>query len=364
MITESTTEDSSPKLSNGYNHSMLSLNIKDKHYICVPKIDGLIESYSTSNRVYIGKRWKDVLFPERAPLLIAEDFNEFLKLIQENHGGLKKFFKAENGKPLKIYAPHEHMIPFFLYFLVQLDQAIGLTDSILKDILKKTNERFWIWDHRRLDLNLELYHVFKEQIGLIHEDDLLYTSDDLLSLPFEYVLLFYAHGKINKQGLLEKFKQLQSYMVGLSVIQVTRSGLETILNDRRVLKEYNGIDINNYEDVIHLLEQDELLHQLFFKGPDTKDISWVEGQLERLKFLMSLLKKYDLDTHDPFPSYDEFNCIQKLYYGQDPESVLDEFFSPTGLNLHELDFFKEFHNKMNTTLINYISVKLSREGQV
>lgn len=364
MISETAAENSSSQVMNGYNHSMLSLNIKDKHYICIPRVDGLIESYSTSNRVYIGKRWKDVIFPEEAPILIADDFNEFMQLVHENHGGIKKFFATENGKPIKFYASHDNMVPFFLYFLIQIDQVFKLNDEIIRDILKKTNERFWIWDNRRLGLSLELYKVFKEQIGEVPESDLIYTVDDLLSLPFEYVLLFYSYGKVSKQGLLEKFKKLQSYMVGLSVIQVTRSGLETILNDRRVLKAYNGTDISEHEDIIPVLEQDDLLNQLFFKRPDTKDVSWVEGQLEKLKFLMSLLKTYDLDTHDPFPSSDEFNKIQKLYYGDNQEAVLDEFFSPEGLNLHELDFFKEFHNKMNTTLINYISVKLSREGQV
>jgi len=355
---------SQTQIMNGYNHSMLTINIKDKNYLCVSRIDGLIDNYSTSNRIYIGKSWKDVIFSDNQPLLIAEDFNEFLKLSKENHAGLNKLFQTENSKPIKIYASHEDMIPFFLYFLAQADQVYNLGDEVIKDILKKTNERFWIWDNRRLGLNLELYQAFKTDAGVFNEEDLIFHKNEISSLPFEYILLLYAHGKIDKNALWEKFKKLQSYMVGMSVIQVTRSGLETILNDRRFLKEYNGTDILDHDDIVPVLEKDQLLNRLFFQRPDTKDISWVEENLSQLKHLMSLLKKYDLDSHDPFPSYDEFNKVQNLFYGADKIAALDNFFHPSGPCLHELDFFKEYHNKMNTTLINYISVKLSREGQV
>lgn len=355
---------SQSQIANGYNHSMLTINIKDKNYLCVSRVDGLIDSYSTSNRIYIGKSWKEVIFSDNPPLLIASDFNEFLKLARENHQGLLKLFQTENGKPIKIYASHEDMIPFFLYFLAQADHVFNLGDDVIKVILKKTNERFWIWDNRRLGLNLDLYHAFKADAGIFQEDDLIFQKNEILSLPFEYILLLYAHGKLSKQDLWEKFKKLQSYMVGMSVIQVTRSGLETILNDRRFLKEYNGTDILDHEDIIPVLENDPLLNKLFFQRPDTKDVSWVESNLTQLKHLMTLLKKYDLDSHDPFPSYDEFNKVQNLYYGSNKAEALDDFFRPSGPCLHELDFFKEYHNKMNTTLINYISVKLSREGQV
>ncbi len=363
-MTENHWDGIETKTQNSYNHSMLSLNIKNKHYICVPQIEGLVDNFSYSRKIYIGSKWKDILFPENPPLLTADDFSHFIKKVNEEHGGMKQLFESENGKAIKVYVDHDSMVPFFLYFLIQIDQVFHLGDAVIKDILKKTNERFWIWDNKHLGLSLELYQVFKEQNGNIPEKDLIFSLDDILSLPFEYILLLYAHEKITKQGLLKKLETLKSYLVGMSVIQVKRSGLETLLNDRRVLLSYNGTDITAHDDIIPILEQDDLMSGLFFRGIDTKDASWIESRLDKLKSFMALLKTYDLDSHDPFPSYDEFNKIQQLFYGQNQEEILDEFLGPKGLNFHELDFFKEYHNKMNTTLINYVSVKLSREGQV
>lgn len=363
-MTETNLDSIEVKTQNSYNHSMLSLNIKSKHYICVPQVEGLLENFSSSRKIYIGPNWKDILFPEPLPLLTADDFADFIKKVEEAHGGMKNLFESDNGKAIKMYVNHDCMVPFFLYFLVQIDQVFHLGDTILKDILKKTNERFWIWDNKHLGLNIELYQAFKDHTGIIPEKDLIFSLNDILSLPFEYILLLYSHKKVTKQGLLQKLETLKSYMVGMSVIQVKRSGLETLLNDRRVLMSYNGIDINAHDDIIPILEQDDLLNGLFFRGIDTKDASWIESRLDKLKSFMALLKTYDLDSHDPFPSFDEFNKIQQLFYGQNQEEILDEFLGPKGLNFHELDFFKEYHNKMNTTLINYVSVKLSREGQV
>ncbi|WPU65627.1 hypothetical protein [Peredibacter starrii] len=348
----------------GYNHAMLYLNILDKHYICVSRARAHIDPHPTSASIYIGEYWKDITFSHFAPLFNAGDFFEFIKHAQREYGGLANLLHSEKDNAIKIYVGYDTMVPFFLYSLVQIDQTFGLSHEILRSIIKKTNERFWIWDNKRLNLSVELYRAFKDDIGEIPECDLLFKDKTIVSLPFEYVFLFYAHGKISKQELKAKFQSLKSYMVGMSLIQVVKSGLETLLNDARVLKDFKGIDIEAYDDIVPILEEDELLNGLFIKRISTKDVTWVEERLEEIKFLMSLLKAYDLDSHDPFPSYDEFKKIQEVYYGPNQDKALDEILSGAGPNLHELDFFKEYTNKMNTTLIHYVSVKLARKDQV
>ena len=345
-----------------YNKSMLYMNIFGKNYICVSRHHVHVEPQKTSNQVYIGPQWNAVVFPDGAPLMLAKDYVQFLNKAEQLYGGVKALFEQAQEDSLKIYVEHRHVVPFFLYFLVQIDQVFGLTDEMLRTILKKTNERFWIWDGQRLGMTLAIYKAFKIKIGEIPEKHMV-VSDDLMKLPLEYLLLFYAHGKVSKLDLLTKMEELKSYFVGLSVAHAVRSGKETILNDKRVLKSYNGTDIETIDDVIPVLEQDELLNKLFVEQIDTKNIEWIEQNVDAIKNLFALIKTHDLDTQDPFPGAEEFDRLYDLFYGDDPEAVLDELLGPGGFNLHELKFFQEYHNKVNTTLINYVSGKLSGVGQ-
>lgn len=359
MINSSPQEEDM-KPTHGYNHSMLYINILSSHYLCVSNESSNTDSRLSKHKVYIGKQWENVIFPDGKPLIIASDFFHFLKTAQEGFAGVRSLFNL--SAPIRIYVEHENLAPFFMYFLYQTEHTFGLSSEIIRIILKKTNERFWIWDNKRLGLSIELYSAFKEELGAIQLENDIFEGRDITCLPLEYLLLFFSKSKVGLAEIINKFNQIKPQLVSMSLIQTLRSGLETVLNDPRVLKEYNGLDIEEYDDILPELQKDELLNALFIQRISTENISWLENNMDQIKHLMGLLKRYDLDQHDPFPSYDEFREIQELFYSQNQEKALLNILSGERVNLHELDFFKEYHHKINVTLINYISRQLSLEG--
>lgn len=355
-----TVPQSSKRIEYGYNHPILNLNIMDKNYLCVSRDEEHLDPRTSISRVCIGEHWKNFIFQHGEPVIIAADFFEFLKLAKDKYKGIRGLFSL--SYPLRVTATYDKMVPFFLYFLIQTQERFDLNEREIKIILKKTNERFWIWDNFRMGLSYDLFTALKKEIGPIPEEDLIYKGKDKLCLPFEYLLLLYWTGKVSKEELLEKIISLKPQLIGMSIIQLFRSGLETLLNDPRVLKDFNGTDIDAHDDILPLIEQDELLNSLFIERKDTKDLSWIEDKMDQVKKLMRLMRIYDLDSHDPFPSLDEFEVLNELFYDKDQEKVLTGLLNGERISFHELDFFKEYHDKINITLVNYISCKLKLEG--
>lgn len=346
---------------NNYNKAMLYFPLFDRNYICVSRHDVHIEPQWTSSHIYIGPIWENVVFPESSPFLIAKDYKKFLEQAKKDYGGLKNLFAAAPTGKFKIFVSHRQITPFILYFLMQVDQTFNLTDEMVSILLKKTRERFWIWDRQKLDLNLQMYKQFKKLIGTIPDEDLLLSADDVQKLPIEYMLLFYVFGKVTKIDLLTKLQSLKPYFVSMSVVHSVRSALEIVMNDSRVLKAYNNTDIDSIEDVASELEKDPLLKKLFVDGVDVDDEAWMDQNIGQIKDLFLLIKNFDLDANDKFPGAEEVEAMYELFYGQNKEAALDSLLDKDGFNLHELKFFKEYHNKVNTTLINYLSVKKINE---
>lgn len=336
---------------NTYDQTMLFINILAKNYICVMRQEMQVDPGTVSEHIYVGQQFDGIIFADRPPIMKAKDYKEFFQKVENEYGSMKSLFEQNSGRAVKIHVEHRHLAPLFYYFLMHLEQAYSLDESVVQRIIRKTNERFFIYDGKNLNLRLATYNLFKQEVGEIAQDDLIYDPADYLNLPLEYVFLFFKEGILSKNQMLAKIDSIKPYLFNLSISRAARMGLEILVNDPRIMQEFNGTDIENIDNIIDVIDADPTLKKLFRERAQSKSDQWYEDHIDRIRDLFLLIKQYDLEIRDPFPGQEEFEILYNLFYSEDTEAALDELLGPTGYNFHELEYVDEYKNKINTTLI-------------
>lgn len=347
---------------NTYDQTMLYVNIFAKNYICVMRQGLQVDPGKVSEHVYIGQQFDGIIFSDRPPILKATDYKKFFEKIDKEYGGIKAFFEQHANRAIKIHVAHRHLAPLFYYFLMHLEQAYSLPEKVVQRIIRKTSERFFVYDGKNLNLTLRTYGLFKKQMGPIDKENLIYDTADYLNLPLEYVFLFYKEGILSKTQMLAKIDSIKPYLFNLSISRAARMGLEILVNDPRVIKDFNGVDIEKADNIIEVIDADATLKKLFREKTQSKNSVWYEEHIDRIRELFVLIKKYDLEIRDPFPGQEEFEVLYDLFYGKDTEAALDELLGPTGYNFHELEYVDEYKNKLNTTLITDTCYRIVNES--
>lgn len=345
----------------GYNHPMLYYNIFDKNYICVSKTCYHIEGSLSNQSIYIGEAWMDVHFSEKNPMAVYKNFYDFLKGVKAKYGGVKGLY-SKYPEGVKIFAGPNDAKPFIFYALAQIEKSFDFQKNQINLILKKLNERFWIWDRMKMELSFETYQKFKKDIGGIQLNDTVLKKNEVLKLPIEYLLMLYQDKKLSEEYLLRKIDLLKSDFLEASVRNMSRHISEIVMNDPRIFKEYRGINIESMFDVVSFLEKDAFLNKLLVERIDKRSVVWIEKNKDEIEKLLQISKKYDLVSQDALPVKEEFKILCQLFFSKQNrlkilQDLLNGHFSS---KIHEMTFFYENHNKVNTTLINYLSLQIQK----
>jgi hypothetical protein len=357
--TKKTTTQPEPLSQGDYTPAMLYVNIFAKNYICVTRHKDHMETNQSSEQIIIGSHWKPVVFPTMKPLFVADDFKEFRKIAAEDHGGLGSIFNKAEKQGVKVYVQYEDFAPFFYYFLSQLNRVHKFDESLLALIIKKTNERFWIWEHKDLNLSLAAMKKFEKSLGPIPKEEIILTKKDPNDLPIEYLLALYFEKKVDKSDVLNKFDAMKKHFVALSMVNVARRNKEIIFNNPKFMKSYNGFNIDGNKSLITELSRDAILNRLFVDRIDVNDVDWAVKNQDKIKKVLTLLRKSGLESNDS-PEEEELSLLMDLFYGKN-QKVKDDAFArmldSKGFGVHELSLFDVYHDKINTTMLNYLSVK-------
>lgn len=338
--------------------NLLYINMFDKNYICVCRTEYHIEPQWTSKHIYIGQQWETVEYPDGPPMMIARDFKDFKRQVEEKYGSMKKLFEnLETGK-LKIFTETKYLGWFLMYFTNQMAQVYKWTDDMIATYLNKQAERLWIWDGQKVPVDLKAYKKYAEKIP---KKDLLFTKDNLTSLPFEALLLMWANNKMKNVGeteIMAKVLGLKDYFVNMSVRESIREAKTVVFTCPQVLKKFRNFDITGktMTEVLNFLEKDELFHYLFFAEEKKGNIDFIEQHIDDIVEFFGLVQEYDLDKTDPFPAYNELQFINKLFF-KDPEKTFKGILDGTEtVSLHELKFFREYEYKINSHMVAWIVV--------
>ncbi|MBX3040723.1 MAG: hypothetical protein KF789_08475 [Bdellovibrionaceae bacterium] len=340
----------------GYNHMMLYTNIFHKNYLCLSRHSVHIEPRQVSQQVYIGSHWKNIIFPDHPPMMIANDFDEFFELVQKNHGDLRSFFEKQKAEGIKIYATTDKAKPFFYYFLAELDLTFDLGQETMAILIRKSNERFLIWDRQDLGLSFSDFKAERAKLARSKQPRLM-SKADLMQLPTEVLLILYSNKKITAAQFSEKLVSVRDKILGLSLANACRSALESIFNNPVFLKKYNGHDIEGSDNTYAILKSDPFLKKLFVDEIRPEDAGWAVKNQKKISSILDLLKESSLEKHDAVPEAEEFKVILSALYSPNPAQTMSQLFSAETFGFHELSFFQEDRHKVNTTLVNYVSIK-------
>lgn len=341
----------------GYNHPMLYMNIFANNYLCISKVSYQIEQKQSQQHIYIGKDWMGVHFSENSPLVVYEDFYAFQKGVKETYGGLKSLF-AKYPEGIKIFVNHLESQPWILYFLSHHQDTFALGESDVSLILKKMNERFWIWDKVDLGLSAGLYTTFKKDLPKIPQEDKFISKKAVANWPIELAFLLYADGRVSDDFFYEKMKTIYDDILKASLSDMSRNCLEVVFNDPRVLKEYNGTDIDKTPNLVLNLQSDQFLNEVLIERKFLKDLNWFKSHKDRVVGFFKLVKKYDLRSYDQEIEIDEFEVVSTLLNLTKDKKVFSNLLRSDRFMMQDLKFFAENRHKVNTTLINYISLKV------
>lgn len=346
----------------GYNHMMLYTNVFHKNYLCVSRHRVHVEPRQASQQVYIGAHWKNIIFPDHPPLIIANDFEEFMEIVKKDHKGLRALFESQKKEGLKIYATAELAKPFFYYFMAELDLTFDLGPETMSMMLRKSNERFLIWDRQDLGLNLPEFQATRAKLAQPLQPRLM-SKSELMQLPTELLLVLYFNKKITQAQFAEKLVSVRDKILCLSLANACRSALESVFNNPNFLKKYNGHDIEKSDDTYSVLKKDPLLKKLFVDEVKPEDAAWAVKNQKKISEVLELLKESSLEKHDAVPEAEEFKVIVSALYSSDPSKTMSQLFQGETFGFHELSFFQEDRHKVNTTLVNYASIKHILKGQ-
>ena len=240
-----------------------------------------------------------------------------------------------------------------MYFTHQLQEVFGIQDADALLILQKQRERYFMDYRELLRISSGLYAEFKKDKAYALDDkDMVYSKDDMMSLPLEIAYLLYVKNIDDGSAIKAKLEELRPYFYDRILSMMSHHTIRSLMSYPRVIEAFLGVKISEH-DLLGAIEGDKFLHEIYL-GRDfhEKSMAFYKKHEKKIKKLVQCVLDIDKLDGEADILEKEINRLETHYKeGTDFKALLD----------HNSDsFFSEYlftddNRKVNVHLIRALA---------